>query len=80
MGINLLKKCFKKSNEKSYLFISLKDCIACGYCAEACRRDVLSIYWESGSPCAVIEHPERCSGCGKCVQACVFSAIEIIKK
>ena len=50
------------------------QCLQCGCCAQACKKDSISM-----QPCPVIDRT-RCDACGACVTACPAAAMELCGK
>lgn len=51
--------------------IDLDECIGCGICVSACKRNVLKIVSQK----ATIVAEENCVGCGRCKKECTMGAI-----
>jgi len=64
------------------LLIDSKRCKSCGFCVEACPKNVLEIGQEmnaNGYPYAVAAREEDCIACKSCSTICPEAAIEIWK-
>ena len=49
------------------------DCVACGVCLKACRKEALSIY----KGCYAQVDKSKCVGCSLCAKACPAGCITI---
>lgn len=54
-----------------YPVIDMDECIGCGICVAACKRNVLEVVNQK----ATIVNEENCIGCGKCKKECTMGAI-----
>lgn len=58
-------------------------CKGCGFCIDACRKNVLAIGGNAngrGYHYVVAAHPENCVGCTMCATVCPDAAIELYKE
>lgn len=69
---------WKVKEKKKALHVFSRKCVGCEMCVEACRRNVLGMFYKREYCYATVEFPDRCTGCGKCVEICPFDAIELM--
>jgi Fe-S-cluster-containing hydrogenase component 2 len=66
---------FPRHDRTAHVRLDLRRCQACGDCAEACPRGVLSLLPYRWHRHAHVDHADRCKGCLRCVDACEHGAI-----
>lgn len=69
----------RKKLKKGKAVIYINNCIGCGECIDACKKNAIGFYELIDGKYAKIINPERCTGCGRCLRVCENEAIEIIK-
>lgn len=67
----------------SHIIIDETRCKGCGFCIDACPRNLISL---SGTPnslgftVAVFANPEACTGCTLCAEMCPDVAITVFRE
>ncbi len=70
---------FPRHDRTAHVRLDLHRCQACGACAEACTRDVLSVLPYRIHRHAHVDHADRCKGCLRCVDACEHGAVQALR-
>ncbi len=70
---------FPRHDRTPHVRLDLHACQACGACAEACTRGVLSVLPYRIHRHAHVDQADRCKGCLRCVDACEHGAIRALR-
>jgi len=69
---------FPRHDRTAHVRFDMYTCEACGACARACTRGVLSVLPYAFHRHVHVDRADRCRGCLRCVRACPHGAVRAL--